>query len=162
MINSFHQNQEESSSESDQNEDEDDFAYQLRQERRQKRLKLTDKSVSNGTYVDPTDGSVLEWNPEKRAWLPKVNFPYLKVFTSDGSFFAKVDEDFIAKYQAGYGLTPLDTSALEKDLKATTSAAAEALVDEKEERKRRKQERRKTERKDKSKERVRFDLIVNP
>ena len=24
------------------------------------------------TYVDPTDGTVYEWNSEKRGWFPKV------------------------------------------------------------------------------------------
>lgn len=24
------------------------------------------------TYVDPSDGTVFEWDPEKRGWFPKV------------------------------------------------------------------------------------------
>ncbi|XP_073686024.1 17S U2 SnRNP complex component HTATSF1 [Garra rufa] len=37
------------------------------------------------TYVDPEDGTVYDWDQEKRAWFPKVN------------------DDFIAAYQANYG-----------------------------------------------------------
>ncbi|XP_050977823.1 HIV Tat-specific factor 1 [Labeo rohita] len=37
------------------------------------------------TYVDPEDGTVYDWDHEKRAWFPKVN------------------DDFIAAYQANYG-----------------------------------------------------------
>lgn len=25
------------------------------------------------TYVDPEDGTVYDWDPDKRAWFPKVN-----------------------------------------------------------------------------------------
>ena len=39
------------------------------------------------TYTDPTDGTVYEWNEEKRAWFPMV------------------DDNFIAMYQANYGFT---------------------------------------------------------
>ncbi|XP_051764014.1 HIV Tat-specific factor 1 isoform X2 [Ctenopharyngodon idella] len=37
------------------------------------------------TYVDPEDGTVYDWDHEKRAWFPKIN------------------DDFIAAYQANYG-----------------------------------------------------------
>lgn len=37
------------------------------------------------TYVDPEDGTVYDWDHEKRAWFPKIN------------------DDFIAAYQASYG-----------------------------------------------------------
>ncbi|XP_058646256.1 HIV Tat-specific factor 1 [Onychostoma macrolepis] len=37
------------------------------------------------TFVDPEDGTVYDWDHEKRAWFPKVN------------------DDFIAAYQANYG-----------------------------------------------------------
>ncbi|XP_046403880.1 HIV Tat-specific factor 1 homolog [Ischnura elegans] len=36
-------------------------------------------------YTDPSDGTVFEWDSEKKAWFPKV------------------DEDFIAHYQMSYG-----------------------------------------------------------
>ncbi|XP_041864148.1 HIV Tat-specific factor 1 [Melanotaenia boesemani] len=39
------------------------------------------------TYTDPEDGTVYDWDPEKKAWFPKVT------------------EDFIAAYQANYGFT---------------------------------------------------------
>uniref|UniRef100_A0A8C1THP2 17S U2 SnRNP complex component HTATSF1 n=1 Tax=Cyprinus carpio TaxID=7962 RepID=A0A8C1THP2_CYPCA len=37
------------------------------------------------TYTDPEDGTMYDWDHEKRAWFPKVN------------------DDFIAAYQANYG-----------------------------------------------------------
>ncbi|KAF6715791.1 HIV Tat-specific factor 1 [Oryzias melastigma] len=39
------------------------------------------------TYTDPADGTVYDWDPEKKAWFPKVT------------------DDFIAAYQANYGFT---------------------------------------------------------
>ncbi|XP_030009857.1 17S U2 SnRNP complex component HTATSF1 isoform X2 [Sphaeramia orbicularis] len=39
------------------------------------------------TYVDPEDGTVYDWDHEKKAWFPKIT------------------EDFIAAYQANYGFT---------------------------------------------------------
>ncbi|XP_029303644.1 17S U2 SnRNP complex component HTATSF1 [Cottoperca gobio] len=39
------------------------------------------------TYTDPEDGTVYDWNHEKKAWFPKIT------------------EDFIAAYQANYGFT---------------------------------------------------------
>ncbi|XP_068456745.1 17S U2 SnRNP complex component HTATSF1 [Clinocottus analis] len=40
------------------------------------------------TYTDPEDGTVYDWDHEKKAWFPKIT------------------EDFIAAYQANYGFTP--------------------------------------------------------
>ena len=37
------------------------------------------------TYTDPSDGTVFEWDEEKKAWFPKL------------------DEEFIARYQLSYG-----------------------------------------------------------
>lgn len=39
------------------------------------------------TYTDPTDGTVYEWDAVQRGWIPKI------------------DDDFIALYQANYGFT---------------------------------------------------------
>ncbi|XP_034462481.1 HIV Tat-specific factor 1 isoform X1 [Hippoglossus hippoglossus] len=39
------------------------------------------------TYTDPEDGTPYDWDPEKKAWFPKIT------------------EDFIAAYQANYGFT---------------------------------------------------------
>lgn len=51
--------------------------------------KYLSQNVQSGkhTYTDPTDGTVYEWNEEKRAWFPMV------------------DDNFIAMYQANYGFT---------------------------------------------------------
>ncbi|XP_059400640.1 HIV Tat-specific factor 1 homolog [Carassius carassius] len=50
------------------------------------------------TYTDPEDGTLYDWDHEKRAWFPKVN------------------DDFIAAYQANYGFNedgaPDPTAAL--------------------------------------------------
>ncbi|XP_037543842.1 HIV Tat-specific factor 1 [Nematolebias whitei] len=39
------------------------------------------------TYTDPADGTVYDWDPEKKAWFPKIT------------------EDFMAAYQANYGFS---------------------------------------------------------
>jgi len=45
------------------------------------------QQTGNYTYTDPNDGTVYEWDESKRGWIPKI------------------DEDFIAMYQANYGFT---------------------------------------------------------
>ncbi|XP_066930853.1 17S U2 SnRNP complex component HTATSF1-like [Clytia hemisphaerica] len=51
--------------------------------------KYLDQNQQTGayTYTDPNDGTVYEWDETKRGWIPKI------------------DEDFIAMYQANYGFT---------------------------------------------------------
>ncbi|XP_037604027.1 HIV Tat-specific factor 1 [Sebastes umbrosus] len=52
---------------------------------------LYDRRTEDGSdpnnYTDPEDGTVYEWDHEKKAWFPKIT------------------EDFIAAYQANYGFT---------------------------------------------------------
>lgn len=86
----------------------DDFEYQLAQEAKEKALKSG--PVSGGdeasgerrqgtTRLDP-DGTVYEWDEEKQAWFPKI------------------DEDFIARYQANYGFNDnneAEASTLEQE-----------------------------------------------
>lgn len=58
------------------------------------------------TSVDPSDGTVYEWDSDKKGWFPKV------------------DEDFIAAYQMNYGFTPdgeqADTTTTENNSTPTT------------------------------------------
>ena len=51
--------------------------------------------LSNGvkTYTDPADGTVFEWDEDKKAWFPKL------------------DDEFIARYQLSYGSNTVDTAA---------------------------------------------------
>ncbi|XP_047661245.1 HIV Tat-specific factor 1 [Tachysurus fulvidraco] len=49
------------------------------------------------TYIDPEDGTVYDWDHEKKAWFPKIT------------------EDFIAAYQANYGFTEDAASAAAGD-----------------------------------------------
>ncbi|KAK5887716.1 hypothetical protein CesoFtcFv8_016296 [Champsocephalus esox] len=60
-----------------------DFTEQLRMQEMYDR-RNADGSDAN-TYIDPEDGTVYDWDPEKKAWFPKIT------------------EDFIAAYQANYG-----------------------------------------------------------
>lgn len=48
----------------------EDFAYQLRAE--QEVAKTEQQTKETQTYTDPTDGTVYEWDEDKRAWFPKV------------------------------------------------------------------------------------------
>ncbi|XP_030293198.1 17S U2 SnRNP complex component HTATSF1 [Sparus aurata] len=49
--------------------------------------KRSEDGSDPNTYTDPEDGTVYDWDPEKKAWFPKIT------------------EDFIAAYQANYGFT---------------------------------------------------------
>uniref|UniRef100_A0A8C7XJE0 17S U2 SnRNP complex component HTATSF1 n=1 Tax=Oryzias sinensis TaxID=183150 RepID=A0A8C7XJE0_9TELE len=75
------------------------------------------------TYTDPADGTVYDWDPEKKAWFPKVT------------------DDFIAAYQANYGFTKegdpdtnagavssSDPAAPEPNSKATEKAKSETAA----------------------------------
>ena len=52
-------------------------------------VKYLEQNQETGTYTytDQTDGMVYEWDQEKKGWMPKI------------------DDDFIALYQANYGFT---------------------------------------------------------
>lgn len=56
------------------------------------------------TYTDPEDGTVYDWDQEKKAWFPKIT------------------EDFLAAYQANYGFT-------EEGGQAANNAATESSKD---------------------------------
>ncbi|XP_060911239.1 HIV Tat-specific factor 1 [Labrus mixtus] len=71
------------------------------------------------TYTDPEDGTVYDWDHEKKAWFPKIT------------------EDFIAAYQANYGFTKegdpdntavssTDPAAPEKDSKPSEKKPGDA------------------------------------
>ncbi|XP_047462657.1 HIV Tat-specific factor 1 [Mugil cephalus] len=81
-----------------------DFAEQLRMQ------ELYGQRNSEGsdpyTYVDPEDGTVYDWDHDKKAWFPKIT------------------EDFIAAYQANYGFTQEgDPDANKAALSGTDPAA---------------------------------------
>ena len=52
------------------NTDIDEFEFQLRA---QQQFQKTHESSDGQTYTDPTDGTVYEWDSQKKAWFPKVN-----------------------------------------------------------------------------------------
>ncbi|KAG7217069.1 hypothetical protein INR49_027609 [Caranx melampygus] len=58
------------------------------------------------TYTDPEDGTVYDWDPEKKAWFPKIT------------------EDFIAAYQANYGFTQEGQPDANNAAESSTSPAA--------------------------------------
>ncbi|XP_011664875.1 HIV Tat-specific factor 1 homolog [Strongylocentrotus purpuratus] len=66
----------------------EDFEYQLKLEQEEQW-----KRDNGYIYTDPNDGTMYEWDPEKKAWFPKV------------------DENFIASYQASYGVTTDENTA---------------------------------------------------
>lgn len=61
----------------------DEFEKQLQLEKAEKERQQ--QASDPYTYVDPNDGTVYEWDHEKRAWFPKIT------------------EDFLAAYHANYG-----------------------------------------------------------
>ncbi|XP_076307704.1 LOW QUALITY PROTEIN: 17S U2 SnRNP complex component HTATSF1-like [Tachypleus tridentatus] len=92
---------------------EDDFEAQLRLENLEKQKQETGdwRLSSQGdpyTHVDPTDGTVFEWDSQKNAWFPKI------------------DDDFIAAYQANYGVSENETSTSQnQDALSTTSTLSD-------------------------------------
>ncbi|KAF3705678.1 HIV Tat-specific factor 1 [Channa argus] len=70
------------SGESDANKE---FAEQLRMQELYGQRK--EDGTDPYTYTDPEDGTVYDWDHDKKAWFPKIT------------------EDFIAAYQANYGFT---------------------------------------------------------
>ncbi|MCJ8742146.1 hypothetical protein PDJAM_G00078680 [Pangasius djambal] len=73
------------------------------------------------TYVDPEDGTVYDWDHDKKAWFPKIT------------------EDFIAAYQANYGFSEGGASA------ATGEPQPEEPKEEKEKDEKEKDEKEKEE-----------------
>ena len=55
----------------------DDFEYQLRtqQEFSTPGVNQT-QSTTPGTYVDPSDGTVYEWDHARKGWFPKVRYSF--------------------------------------------------------------------------------------
>lgn len=62
-----------------------DFLEELKEQA--KSAGSRDDDDEGATYLDPSDGTVYEWDAEKRGWFPKV------------------DDDFLAAYQMNYGFT---------------------------------------------------------
>lgn len=75
--------------------------------------KYMQQNVQTGqyTYTDPSDGTVYEWDPEKRGWIPKI------------------DDDFIALYQANYGFNAAGEP--DPNVNVQTAPAEEACKEEK-------------------------------
>ncbi|KAH9508976.1 HIV Tat-specific factor 1 [Bulinus truncatus] len=78
-------------------EEEDEFEMQLRQEELARLAKEEGDTLSRGlTYTDE-DGTVMEWDHERRAYFPKI------------------DSDFIAQYQVNYGINYDQSRELSKE-----------------------------------------------
>ena len=80
------------SEEDDNTTDEERKARQFRKRKAQPGWNAKDhvyKDPESGAqlYKDPNDGMTYEYDPEKRAWFPRIN------------------EDFVAQYQMNYGFT---------------------------------------------------------
>lgn len=50
----------------------EDFKFQLEAEKESSTKGQVEEEGGLATYTDPTDGTVYEWDNEKRAWFPKV------------------------------------------------------------------------------------------
>ena len=59
-----------------QQNDLEEFQYQLQaQQALDQQSELAQQQTSDqaqGTFVDPNDGTVYEWDSERRGWFPKV------------------------------------------------------------------------------------------
>lgn len=81
-----------------------DFMDQLRMQEMygQRRIDGSDPY----TYTDPEDGTVYDWDHEKKAWFPKIT------------------EDFLAAYQANYGFNEEGNPDINSATSASTVTAA--------------------------------------
>ena len=86
--------------------DDEDFQRQLELEAAEAKAKQESSSVQSSNpylYTDPT-GTVYEWHHEKKAWFPKI------------------DDNFIAQYQASYGYS---SGPVEEETKKENSKVSE-------------------------------------
>ena len=49
-----------------------DFDYQLQAEKEYSGSEGVQQRTAGGTYTDPRDGTVYEWDAQKQGWFPKV------------------------------------------------------------------------------------------
>lgn len=82
------------------NEETDDFLQELKQQA--KESGQNEASSNDKTWTDPKDGTTYEWDHQKKGWFPKI------------------DDDFLAAYQMGYGFT----EASEKDAEITAEQSS--------------------------------------
>ena len=62
----------------------DEFEYQIRAEQEEREGKSKEESSTNKTYIDPSDGTVYEWDEKRNGWFPKVCklHPYTYILAS--------------------------------------------------------------------------------
>ena len=87
---------------SDEEEFDSDDDGEAERQRLQKNKEVISHNVQvhadgTRTYTDPADGTVFEWDSEKKAWFPKM------------------DEEFIARYQLSYGDSSVAPAAAEEE-----------------------------------------------
>lgn len=56
-------------------DEDEDFEFQLRQQQLHSETagQQSEGEQGGATYTDPSDGTVYEWDAEKRAWFPKAS-----------------------------------------------------------------------------------------
>lgn len=52
----------------------EDFEFQLQAEQGYTGIVAGVQPAGGSTYVDPTDGTVYEWDEKQRGWVPKVTY----------------------------------------------------------------------------------------
>ena len=50
----------------------EDFEYQLQAEKESQATSTAQEQATAATYTDPNDGTVYEWDAQKKGWFPKV------------------------------------------------------------------------------------------
>ena len=108
-----------------------DFEFQLQAERLHAESGTEGGWNKQQTYTDPSDGTVYEWDEEQKGWFPKVSSnccaPQYNNFTAlhlectavlycslhhviGVSSHLQIDDDFLAAYQASYGVAQPETT----------------------------------------------------
>ncbi|XP_064405365.1 17S U2 SnRNP complex component HTATSF1-like [Halichondria panicea] len=84
-----------------------DFDYQLQAEQQYGSSIAAQQLTTGTTYTDPQDGTIYEWDAQKKGWFPKI------------------DDNFLASYQASYGINT-ESTATETSEKEQTTTSEEA------------------------------------
>ena len=86
---------------SGQRQDQSDFEFQLQAEQQAAPIGTEGGWDRMRTYTDPNDGTVYEWDTEKKGWFPKVSSNWCTSLEKH-PLQLQIDDYFLAAYQASY------------------------------------------------------------
>lgn len=101
----------------------DQFQVQLDLEEQEKRLK---EEIGDDpyTYVDPNDGTVYEWNHDKKAWFPKIDENFIAAYQSSNYSYAGAEDEKTEPAEASKASTAKQSQQQYQSLKRTVEEPA--------------------------------------